>query len=1550
MGSERKKFGKALLFVVIFMTVAFGSIGCASAATIYVPDNYTKVQWAIDNATAGETIIVRDGTYYENVVVDKQLNLTGIGMPVVDAGGNGTAITVSADGCVIDGFYVTGSGWKWESDAGIKVTSNNNVIINNTASSNNWGGIRLDYSSNCTLTGNIMSNNPHNFVIRGWQLSHYTHSIDQSNTVDGKPIYYLIDEANIEINSTSNAGYVALINSSNIIVRDLLLKNNHKGILLVYTNNSRIENATAMNNDHGISLLSSYNCTLSNNKVTSNNWVGIELDDSFNCTLINNMMSNNAHNFDVSGYSLSHYIHDIDTTNTVDSKPISYWANEHDKEIPGDAGYVGVVNSTNITVKNLTLSANMQGVLFAYTNNSKIENVNASNNLRGICLWFSNHNVISNNNASKNYSHSWWGSGIYSYESNSNTVTDNTLNANGNGILLYNSRNNTITRNTANRNGDRGILLDNTSDTTISDNNASFNRRGGILLEESWNNLIVNNVASNNSEFGIDISHHSQFHYSHDNQIYNNTANGNGIGINLYESYNNIITNNNANLNNVSGISLDNSSNNTITDNTENSNKEGGIWLHSSSNNIITSNTANSNNGTGMGIYSSDYNTLSDNVVTFNRGDGIYIEGSEENNLTTNDALSNMECGISLNRVSYNNIISNNVSNNTYSGINLWESYNNIVTNNTANLNKEGGIFLQDSSNYNTLIGNTASNNRYGIYLDSSSNNTIIGNIANSNTKAHGVWLWESCNNTVTNNTAYLNNESGICLDYSNNNTITRNTAYLNNHSGIQLNFGSSYNTFTNNTVNNNSASGIHLEDSSNYNTITDNTAKENSPCGIWLGNSRNNLIYNNYFDNANNAYDDGNNIWNISKIEGTNIIGGPYLGGNYWSDYDGDDSDGDGLGDTLLPYKSSGNIQNGGDWLPLVIPHASISGRVCEVDGVTPIAGATVEAIPVENGKWMKTKTASDGNYLITDLPTGKYKVRAFKSGYAREYYDNVFPSHVATIISIITPNEISGINFNLTRGGSISGYVYNNETGEPIEGAQINVVPSSEWSDDGFYTITDSNGSYTIECLALGAYRVRTKATGFIEQWYDNAYSTDFATDVKVTPPDNTPNINFSLSRGGSISGYVFDTNGNPIQGAHVRAGALLPNGDWVAGRTSTQLNGSYIINDLLAWNYYKVLVRKAGFAPEWYNSKITETTADTVTVTVGNNTPGINFTLDVGGSITGHVYDEEDGTPISGIGVWVDLPTGERVGVSGLTEYDGSYTIWLCTGNYLIETDVSSRGNKYVPEWYNNSYDVENATLVNVIAPTETSGIDFYLAKAGSISGYVYSEEGEPIGDANVYAFSDIYPGSGANTQSDGSYRIEGLPSGNYIVQVTVSGYVSEYYDNVTDPELATEVIVSAPDDTPSINFILKKIEEYKGFDTGAGTYPSIMGTHKGEITPLANISVSKLYTSSCVGTGGHTESIKLYENDTLIANGTWNGYQSDWHNITIHNVTGAPYITLLKDHEYNYIIRTGSYPQIIHANSKDVTGGTITCTSFVDANGKTYTDWIPAIRLE
>ena len=139
----------------------------------------------------------------------------------------------------------------------------------------------------------------------------------------------------------------------------------------------------------------------------------------------------------------------------------------------------------------------------------------------------------------------------------------------------------------------------------------------------------------------------------------------------------------------------------------------------------------------------------------------------------------------------------------------------------------------------------------------------------------------------------------------------------------------------------------------------------------------------------------------------------------------------------------------------------------------------------------------------------------------------------------------------------------------------------------------------------------------------------------------------------------------------------------------------------------------------------------------------------------------------------------------------------------------------------------------------------------------------------------------------------------------------------------------------------------INSPSAFDTCAGGYPSISGIHNGTITPSQDIIVQKMYTYPCAGTGGHTEYVKIWdENTSWNVTATWNGYaDGDWQNITFDSQ-----FTLEGGKTYNYTIRTGSYPQIIHEPSKEVTGGTITCDKFVDANGKTYNNWIPAIRLE
>jgi parallel beta-helix repeat protein len=131
----------------------------------------------------------------------------------------------------------------------------------------------------------------------------------------------------------------------------------------------------------------------------------------------------------------------------------------------------------------------------------------------------------------------------------------------------------------------------------------------------------------------------------------------------------------------------------------------------------------------------------------------------------------------------------------------------------------------------------------------------------------------------------------------------------------------------------------------------------------------------------------------------------------------------------------------------------------------------------------------------------------------------------------------------------------------------------------------------------------------------------------------------------------------------------------------------------------------------------------------------------------------------------------------------------------------------------------------------------------------------------------------------------------------------------------------------------------------FDTSASDkpYPSIMGIHNGTITLLQPITVQKLYTYPCAGTGGHTEYARIW-NETLDVNASWNGYAGDRHNISF-----TEEFTLEEGETYNYTIRTGSYPQIHHKKELSTENGWVNCTQFTDANGKKYDDGIPAIRL-
>lgn len=487
-----------------------------------------------------------------------------------------------------------------------------------------------------------------------------------------------------------------------------------------------------------------------------------------------------------------------------------------------------------------------------------------------------------------------------------------------------------------------------------------------------------------------------------------------------------------------------------------------------------------------------------------------------------------------------------------------------------------------------------------------------------------------------------------------------------------------------------------------------------------------------------------------------------------------------------------------------------SIEGRVTIAASGEMLPNATVEVRDAaDNQKFIaSSSTDESGYYRFDEIPEGEYYTVAYAEGYAREIYDQATAIQEAAVIQF-NGTPIIGIDFALNEGGAITGRVTTDET-KPVANARIYAIEAKyTWVDVMEYeTITGSEGIYEISNLPLGEYTIVVAEPGYVQEFYQNSHYLSLFTPVEVRPPMITTDIDMNLDPEGRISGQVIDEKtGDPVKNAFVH---LYPQGTHDAYTWGIVLknedDGSFSVG-MLPPSQYLVSVRVDGFADEIYDHKPGWGTADLLDVKPGSEVGDVTVRMRKGGLVTGHLFDEH-GKPLEGFLVDIQLPdTDHASAMPGHTQPDGSFSVHMPTGTYIAYT---ARVPGYIPKYYIDTYYPEGATTIKVDLDEDVSGIDITLELAGSISGVVYQSDGvTPVPDAQVYAFPlDEKVGAGATTDQNGFYIIEGIPSGQYRVEVKVPGSEQTfYYPGVTNEGEAISLNVTAPQVTSDIDIILQ-----------------------------------------------------------------------------------------------------------------------------------------------
>jgi hypothetical protein len=514
-------------------------------------------------------------------------------------------------------------------------------------------------------------------------------------------------------------------------------------------------------------------------------------------------------------------------------------------------------------------------------------------------------------------------------------------------------------------------------------------------------------------------------------------------------------------------------------------------------------------------------------------------------------------------------------------------------------------------------------------------------------------------------------------------------------------------------------------------------------------------------------------------------------------------------------------------------VPAGRITGKIVASDNGRPVKRARVfiSAAELQGGRGILTDDS--GVFDFTELPAGRYTVTASKSGFVSLSYGQRRPLQAGTPLQLADGQQLKSIDFQLPRGSVIGGHVLD-EDGDAMPGVVVRVMRYQYLQGDRRLTPagngqTDDKGQYRVWGLMPGDYYVNAVARGggggfggpggggfggagrggrggggfggganadaevvnYAPTFYPGVASINDAKPITLGLSQETLDINFNMQlvRMSRVSGHVQNPDGTPVTSGNlslavdtVTAGRGNQIGMTYGGRINW--DGAFAINNVPPGRYMLRARGDDGDEPQFAVQPVSLN---------GEDLDDLIVILAEGATISGTITFQSGATSLPDLSQFrITAPATDQSAVgpqpNARVDKDGAFTLsGVPIGQHLIRPGGNSRG--FVLKSVTvGARDVTDIPIDLHTGETVSNVTIVFTDQMNEVNGTITTDSGTPMSEYTVLAFptnASLWRPQARQimtTRPDqtGSYKIRGLPAGQYYIVTVDPAEQGEWFD--------------------------------------------------------------------------------------------------------------------------------------------------------------------------